>query len=269
MQGKTAAQDKTAVIFGGSGAIGSAVARTLAREGAHVHLGARSTERLDRAADDIRAQGGKVETFTVDVLDEQGTAETTARLARRIGGIDIVVNATGFLHDQGKEIGELSLDEFMQGVHPFLAAQFNTSKAVAPHMGGDRAGVIISIVAPAGRMAIPRHLGHVVGCAGMEAFARVLASELGPRNIRVVCLRSHAIADAIDANSHTREIFAPKAQALGLTVGDWLGGAAQGTFMKRLPTLLQVAETVAFLASDHAGAMTGTIVNMTAGLTTD
>jgi 3-oxoacyl-[acyl-carrier protein] reductase len=262
-------KDKAAVIFGGSGAIGTAVAHALARQGAHVFLGARTQVRLDRAVGSIRATGGRADSFQVDVLDEPQTSEQTARLAERTGAIDVVVNATSFMHDQGKAIGALSLAEFMQGVAPFLSSQFNIAKAVAPYMGGKRGGTIITVVAPAGRMAAPGHLGHIVGCAGIEAFAKALASELGPRNIRVLCLRSHAIGDAVGAGSYTGELFAPKAQAMGLTVEEWLGGAAQGTMLKRLPTLSQVAETIAFLASDHAGAMTASVVNITAGLTTE
>jgi enoyl-[acyl-carrier-protein] reductase (NADH) len=64
------------------------------------------------------------------------------------------------------------------------------------------------------------------------------------------------------------ELFAIKAQELGTTVDQFLGGAAQGTMLKRLPTLAQVASTIVFLASDSANAMTGTTVNMTAGATT-
>jgi 3-oxoacyl-[acyl-carrier protein] reductase len=262
-------QGKKAVIFGGSGAIGSAVARSLAREGAVVFLGARTPERLNKVANEICASGGKANTFVVDALDGQMTLEQIEQLTERIGGIDIVVNATGFMHDQGKEIGELSLTEFMHGIDTFLSALFNISKAVVPHMGGDSAGTIITVVAPAARMAAPGHLSHIVACAGTEAFAKALASELGPRNIRVVSLRSHAIADAIAAGSYLGEVFAPKAQAMGLTVEQWLGGAAQGTMLKRLPTLSQVANTVTFLASDDAGAMTASVVNMTAGITLD
>jgi len=260
---------KTAVIFGGSGAIGGAVAAALARRGADVHLGGRNRRPLDETARAIRDEGGTVHTFEVDALGEQTTSKQMEQLADQSGGIDIVVNATGFMHDQGKEIGDLSLEEFLQGVTPFVSAQFNICKAVAPHMGGERGGTIITFVAPAARMAAPGHLGHITGCAGIEAFVRALASELGPRNIRVLGLRSHAIPDAIDAGSYTAEVFAPKARAMGLTVKDWLGGAAAGTMLKRMPSLSQVAETVAFLASDHAGAMTGTTINVTAGLTTE
>jgi NAD(P)-dependent dehydrogenase (short-subunit alcohol dehydrogenase family) len=85
----------------------------------------------------------------------------------------------------------------------------------------------------------------------------------------VICVRSHAIADAIQAGSYTRELFETKALAMGLTVQQWLDGAAQSTMLQRLPTLLDVAETVAFLASDHASVITATVINMTAGATPD
>jgi 3-oxoacyl-[acyl-carrier protein] reductase len=262
-------EKKNAVIFGGSGAIGRATAQALARQGAHVYLGARHEPRLQEAANEIAASGGSANIFQVDALDEHSMQVQTAQLAKQVGGFDIVVNATGFMHDQGKEISDLSLSEFMQGISPFLSSLFNISKAVSPHMGGERGGTLITVVAPAGKMAAPGHLGHIVGCAGMEAFSKALASELGPRNIRVLCLRSHAIADAVAAGSYTGAVFAPKAEAMELTVQEWLGGAAQGTMLKRLPTLTQVAETITFLASDHANAMTASVVNMTAGLTTD
>ncbi|VFS64825.1 2,3-dihydro-2,3-dihydroxybenzoate dehydrogenase [Raoultella planticola] len=159
-------KDKVAAIFGGSGAIGSAVAHAMAREGARVYLGARDRQKLDRVAGEIRAAGGRAETFIVDLLDERSTADRIAQLTQQSDGLDIVVNATGFVHNQGKEITTLSLAEFMQGITPFLAAQFNLAKAVTPYMGGARPGAIITVVAPAATMAMPGHLGHIVGCAG-------------------------------------------------------------------------------------------------------
>lgn len=262
-------QSKVAVIFGGSGAIGAATAHALAKGGAHVYLCARTQAKLDRVASDIRAAGGTADTLVVDVLDEHMTLDKTAELARNAGGIDIVINATGFMHEQGKRVEQLTLAEFRQGFDPFLTAQFTIAKAVVPHMGGARAGSLISVVAPAARMAMSGHSGHIVGCAGIEAFTKALASELGPKNIRALCVRSHAIADAVQAGSYVRDVFEPKAQAMGVTVEEWLGGAAQSTMLKRLPTLAEVAEVIAFLASDSAAAMTATVINMTAGATTE
>lgn len=253
-------KNKTAVIFGGSGAIGSATAHALAREGADVYLAARNHARLEQVADSIRADGGSASTFVFDALDASAQLPDLSR-------IDIVVNTTGFMHDQGKRLEALTLDEFRQGFDPFLAAYFNIAKAVSPRMGGEHAGTIITVVAPAANMTMAGHLGHIVGCAGTEALTRALAAELGAQNVRVLCVRSHAIADAVQAGSYVGAIFAAKAQAMGITVEQFLGGAAQSTLNHRLPTLAQVADTIAFLASDAAGAMTGTTVNMTAGAT--
>lgn len=262
-------QQKTVVIFGGSGAIGASVARVFAGQGHRVCLGARGLLRAEALARAIQSEGGHAEAFAVDVLDGTATIRAVDDVAERLGGIDIAVNVTSFLHDQGKELADLSLDEFQAGVGPYLAAFFNIAKAVVPHMGGDRAGTVLTVTAPAARLAVPGHLGHIVGCAASEALARSLASELGPHNIRVVCLRSHAIADAVAAGSFAKDLFAPKARAMGLTVQEWLGGAADTTMLKRLPTLAQVAGTIAFLATDQAGAITGSVVNLTAGFTTD
>lgn len=198
--------------------------------------------RLEQVASRIRAAGGAASTFVFDALDDSSQLPDLAR-------IDIVVNATGFMHNQGKRLEALTLGEFRQGFDPFLAAYFNIAKAVSPSM------------------AMAGHLGHIVGCAGTEALTRALAAELGTHNIRVLCVRSHAIADAIQAGSYVGTIFTAKAQAMGITVEQFLGSAAQSTLTHRLPTLAQVADTIAFLASDAACAMTGTTVNMTAGAT--
>jgi NAD(P)-dependent dehydrogenase (short-subunit alcohol dehydrogenase family) len=112
-------------------------------------------------------------------------------------------------------------------------------------------------------------LGHGVSLAGTEAFSRLLAAELAQSNIRIVCIRPHAIADAQAAGSYTRKLFAPWAAAAGLTDAELLSGFAQETMLKRLPTLADVAETAAFLASDRASAMTATVADLTCGAVVD
>lgn len=258
-------EQKTAVIYGGSGAIGRATATVFAREGARVILVGRTPATLDAVAHAIRSSGGLAETAIVDVLDEWAANAHADAVAERHGGIDIAMNAVGFPHDQGTPLSELSLAGFQHPIDAFLRALFITSKAVAPHMGARRPGTILTLTAPAARMAIPGHLGHIVSCAGIEAFSRALAAEMAPRNVRVACLRPHAIADAAAADSFTRDLFDAKARAAGIGLDDWLAGAAQSTLLKRLPTLNDVAETAAFLASDRAGAMTGTVINLTCG----
>ncbi|GHE77297.1 short-chain dehydrogenase [Amycolatopsis deserti] len=263
--------DKNAVIYGGGGALGGAIARVFAREGARVFLAGRTQAKLDAVARDIAAAGGTAETARVDVFDQRAVDEHAGAIAARAGGIDIALNAVSVMHDQGTVLADLSLEEFLRPVDGFLRALFITSKAVARHMGGERPGVILTLSEPGAKLALGGILGHSVSAAGKEAFARVLAAELAPRNIRVIGIRPHAVVDAPAAGSYTADLFRHTASAAGQSVEDMLehGAMAQGTLLKRLPTLSEIAETAAFLASDRAGAMTGAIANLSAGALVD
>ena len=258
-------QNKNAVIYGGGGAIGGAVARVFAREGARVFLAGRTRARLDAVASDIAG----AEIAELDVLDQRAVEEHADAIAKKAGGIDIALNAVSVMHDQGTSLADLSLDEFMRPIDGFLRTLFITSKAVARHMGGKRPGVILTLSEPGSKLAVGGILGHAVSSAGKEVFSRVLAAELAPRNIRVICIRPHAITDAPASGSYTKDLFEPMAADAGLSVQEFVARLAQGTMSKRLPTLSDVAETIAFLASDRSRAMTGTVVNLTAGGITD
>ena len=262
-------ENKNAVIYGGSGAIGGAVARVFAREGARVFLAGRTQSTLDAVAADIAAAGGRAETARVDVFDQQAVEQHANAVAAKAGSIDIALNAVSIMHDQGTRLEALSLEEFMRPIDGCLRTLFITSKALARHMGGKRPGVILTLSEPGSKMAAAGILGHSVSGAGREAFSRVLAAELAPRNIRVVCIRPHAISDAPAAGSYTKALFAPMATAEGVSFQEFMAGMAQGTLLKRLPTLSEVAETIAFLASDRAGAMTGTVANLSCGALVD
>ncbi len=262
--------NKNAVIYGGGGAIGGAIARVFTREGARIFLAGRTQSKLDAVANEISAAGGTVETAQVDVLDPQAVNAHADAIATTAGKLDIAVNAVSIMHDQGKVLAELTVEEFMHPVEDFLRASFITSQAVARHMGGDRPGVIIFLSEPGAKLTVSGILGHGVSAAGKETFSRLLAAELAPSNIRVVDIRPHAVSDAPEADSYTQELFKPFAESGGQTVRQFLDeGMAQATLLKRLPTLSDVAETAAFLASDRAGAMTGTVVNLTGGAITD
>jgi NAD(P)-dependent dehydrogenase (short-subunit alcohol dehydrogenase family) len=262
-------QNKSAVIYGGGGAIGGGIARVYAREGARVFIAGRTQARLDAVAADITAAGGEVETAQVDVFDERAVEQHVDDIAAKAGGIDVAVNAVSVMHDQGTTLADLSLDEFMRPIDGFLRALFITSRAVARHMGGDRPGVILALSEPGSRLAVGGILGHAASAAGKEAFCRVLAAELGPQNIRVVCIRPHAVSDGPASGSYTRDLFQPMAAAADISVDEWVGDLASGTHLKRLPTIADVAEAAAFIASDRARAMTGTVVNLSGGLLVD
>src|SRR3954470_5408994 len=83
--------DKNAVIYGGGGAIGGAVARVFAREGARVFIAGRTQARLDAVAADIATAGGAAETAQVDAFDQQAVEKHAAAVAAKAGGIDIAL----------------------------------------------------------------------------------------------------------------------------------------------------------------------------------
>jgi 3-oxoacyl-[acyl-carrier protein] reductase len=260
---------KVAVVHGGGGAIGGAVARALAAEGATVALAGRSAAPLEEVAGRITGAGGAAETAVVDALDEAAVDAHADEVAGRHGRIDVALNAVGILHVQGPPFAELPLEDFTHPIAAYTRTNFITAKAAARHMAARGSGVIMMLSTPGSRMSAPGFLGYGVTCAAIEAFSRILAGELGPSGVRVVCLRSDAIPEA-EATSHVRQVFAGAIAGSGRTVDEMLAGrAASETLLGRLPTLDQVAGAAAFYASDRAGAATGAIVNLTCGSVVD
>lgn len=266
---------KTAVIFGGSGAIGSSVAKVFAREGAKVFIAGRTKSKLEEVAHSITSKGGAAEIVVVDAFDTEAVEKVTQKIAADNGSIDITLNAVSVMHDQGTFLKDLSYENFMLPVEGFLKTLFITTKAVAPYMGEKQPGVILTLSTPGSKLPAAGVLSHCVTCAGVEAFSRVIAAELAPKNIRVICIRSHAIDDAPAAGSYTKDLFktqiAYKESGTNESIADWLPNSpmADGTLLKRLPSLYEVAETAAFLASDRAGAMTGAVANLSCGAVVD
>jgi len=260
---------KIAVVYGGGGVIGGAIARAFAREGAHIFLAGRSQAKLDAVASAIRNVGGQADTAEVDALSEAAVERHADQVAADAGGIDIAINTIGAFQVQGTPFAELTLEDYFAPVSLYTRTNFITCKAVAKHMTRKGSGVLLTLTTPAARMAGPGFAGHSVACGGVEALTRHMAGELGPSGVRVVCIRSHAIPEAAAMGSHSQAVFQRVADRSGTTVAAMLEGAAAGTLLHRLPSLAQVANTAVFLASDDAGAMTGAIANLSCGMILD
>ena len=256
-------QNKNAVIYGGGGAIGGAVARAFGREGATVFLAGRTLKTLNSVAKDICAAGGAAEIAQLDARDEQSIEKHIAEVVRKAGGIDIAFNAIGWEDVQGTPLVEMSLEDFS---HPIIVAtrtHFLTAKAVAPHMVKKGSGVIMMITATPARMGFPLVGGFSVACAAIEGFSRSLAAELGPQGVRVICLRSagspESIAETMDVHASGNKI----------TRDEFITSLKEMTLLKRLPALADVGNVAALMASDYASTMTGTVANMTCGQIVD
>ena len=255
-------EDKNAIIYGAGGAIGGAVARTFAREGASVFLAGRTLAKLDTVAEQIRSAGGVAETAQVDALDEKAVGEHADAVAEKAGSIDVSFNAISIRDVQLIPLVEMSPEDFMSPILTGTTTYFLTARAAARHMVEQGSGVILTLSSSAVRAFVPGvHVGGF-GIAGtaIEALTKLLAAELGPQGVRAVCLRSEGIPESWEGVSTegwsmpTEEVEAQiKARSL----------------LGRVTTLADVGNAAAFLASDLAGATTGTVFNLTSGTVVD
>jgi NAD(P)-dependent dehydrogenase (short-subunit alcohol dehydrogenase family) len=259
--------NKNAVIYGAGGAIGAAVAHAFAREGATVFLTGRNLAALEVVAKEITAADGTAETARVDALDEQAVERHADAVVARAGSLDISFNAIGIPQDgiQGTPLVELSAAAFSLPVATYTTAHLLTARAAARHMLTQGSGVILTLTATPARLAAPLVGGMAAAWAGVEALTRVLSAELGPHGIRAVCLRP----DGIPETATIAVVFGQHANALGIPAEQFQAMAEGLTHRRRLPTLAEVANVAAFVASDQASAMTGTVVNLSGGTLVD
>jgi NAD(P)-dependent dehydrogenase (short-subunit alcohol dehydrogenase family) len=238
---------KQAIVYGAAGPIGSAVATGFAAAGATVHLAGRTAASLEKVAETIRAAGGTASCAVVDAQDERSVDEHAAA----VGRIDISFNLIGTEQFFGKPLVELSLAEVEQPVREMFRTYYLTSRAAARQMITQRSGVILSF---GGDGPPTANLGSFqAGFGAVEALRRSLAVELGAHGIRVLTLQTNGIPEALPSSfpeSVRREIAETTAGA---------------TMLNRAATLADVAAVAAFAASDRAAALTGSVINLTAG----
>ncbi len=257
--------DKVAVIYGAGGAIGGAVARRFAREGAVVYLAGRSQPKLEVVARDIAAGGGRARVAVVDALDPAAVERHVTAVTAEAGQLDIALNAVGHAHVQGKRLAELSLEEFEAPIRAYARSEFVIAQAVTRPMLERGSGVLLVLSTPAARRGFAGVLGFGATCGAIEALTRHLACELGPRGVRVVCLRPDAVPETLDLGSHAREVFQPIADRAGVSLAEMLHSSTSAGALGRYPRLEEVASAAVFAASAEGGAMTGAVMNLTCG----
>jgi 3-oxoacyl-[acyl-carrier protein] reductase len=251
-------EDKTAVIYGGGGSIGGAVARAFAREGASVFLAGRTRAKLDEVAEGIRSAGGAAATAEVDALDERAVDEHADAVAAESGGIDISFNLISHPYTHGTPLVEMAVDDFMAPVDTAARTTFLTARAAARHMIPRRSGVILAFGGPGDRGAPLRDFylgGTQVAFDAIETIRRQLAVELGPHGVRVVTLESGGVPESIPEEVDGRQ-----------SIVELIEGQ---TLLGRAATLEDVGNAAAFAASDWARSMTAATVNVSCGALVD
>ncbi len=257
-------KDKNAIIYGAGGGIGGGVARTFAREGARVFLAGRTLDKLERLAAEINAAGGKAEADVVDALDEQAVEEHARSVASRSGRIDISFNLISRGDVQGIPLIEMNAADLTRAVLNGLTTQFLTARAAARRMIAQGSGVILMLTSGSSGGGAPMMGSTSPADAAMEGFMHALARELGPNGIRVLGIWTAGVPETLTPEkiAGINSSMVLDADMLKMII-EQIGKA---TMLNRAPALAQVADVAAFLASDRAGAMTGTITNVTCGM---
>lgn len=255
-------EGKSAIIYGAGGGIGRGVARTFAREGARVFLAGRTRERLEAVAATVAADGGSAAVDVVDVLDEAAVTAHVAGVRERAGSLDVCFNLASRGDVQGVPLVDMSLADFMAPVTTGLGQTFLTARTAARVMAEQGAGVILALTSGSSSGTSPGMGGTGPADAAVETFLRYLAKETGPRGVRVVCMWTAGVPQTFglpDDTNATRRASGMGPDDIGRMLGPM-------TMLGRAPSLGQVADTAAFLASDRAAGITGTHVNVTCGL---
>jgi 3-oxoacyl-[acyl-carrier protein] reductase len=256
-------EGKTAVVYGGGGRVGGAVARAFAREGARVFLAGRTRTRLEAVAGEIRAAGGSAEAAEVDALDERAVDAHADTVAASAGGIDVSFTAISHGDVHGLPLLELPFEDFARPVATALRAQFLTTRAVARHMTRRGSGVLMTITATTARLSIPQVGGTGVAFDAIESQCRQWAVELGGRGVRVVWLQTTGLPEAIAGSDVLQPGYGTGAAAM--TRDELLAWNQGKALLGRLTSLAEVGQAAAFLASDHAAAVTAAGLNLTCG----
>ena len=246
--------EKIAIVYGGGGSIGGAVARAFAREAARVYLAGRTQANLDRVADQIRSAGGVAETAQLDALDPEAVDRHADAVAAKAGGIDISFNLISHGDVQGTPMAEMNVEDYVRPVETAVRTTFITARAGARHMIPPGSGVILMF---GGEGDPPRgyNLGGLqTAFHAMEAMRRQLATELGPHGVRTVTLRSGGVPESIGDEERRAAI------------ADSIEGAS---LLGRAATLDDVGNVAAFVASDEARTMTAATVNVSSGTLLD
>jgi 3-oxoacyl-[acyl-carrier protein] reductase len=235
-------EGKTAVIYGGGGSIGGAVARAFVREGARVHLTGRTLASVAPLAEEIGADAAEVDALDARAVDEHAGA---------IGPLDISFNAITHGDVQGTPMHEMDVEDYLRPVATAVRTTFITMRAAARQMIGSGGGTILIF---GGEGDPPRgyHLGGLqTAFHAMEAMRRQLAVELGAQGVRVVTLRTGGVPESIPTGFEGRERI--------------MKSLEDSTLLGRCATLEDVGNAAVFAASKWGRTMTGATVNVSCG----
>ena len=241
-------QGKFAVVTGGGGGIGSAIARRLASEGAHVVVTDVNADAAEAVAQDIRAAGHKASAISADISKGEECHALVKQVLAEHGAVDVLVNNAGI--NRRGNIMAISEDDWDATFSVNLDAMFHLCRAVIPGMKEKGGGAIVNTASQWGLHPAPNHIAYNVSKAAVASFTQNLARDYAPHKIRV-----NAVCPG--------EIHTPMLEAGVKRSGRALADLDKMVPYGRIGKPEEVAALVAFLASEEAPFMCGSLVEIT------
>jgi 3-oxoacyl-[acyl-carrier protein] reductase len=241
-------EKRLAVVTGAARGIGRAIVFELLKQGRIVAGLDINSEQLDELKNVVREAGFTCETRCVDITDTAKLTEALESLASEYNGIGILVNNAGITRD--KLIMQMSDDDFDKVIEVNLRAAFIATRIVARSMVRNKFGRIISLSSVAGVMGNAGQANYAASKAGLIGMTKSVARELARKNVTANC-----VAPGFIVTEMTNKLPEPVKE-----------GAKQMIPLRRFGGVDDVAKTVAFLASDEAGYITGQVVCVDGGM---
>lgn len=254
-------QDKVAVIYGAGGSIGRAVALAFAREGATLFLTGRHAANVEAVAAAVREAGGTAHVDVVDALDPDAVSVHADAVVAAAGHVDISLNLVTRGDVQGIPLADMAVEDLLRPVTTGVTANFVTAKAAARHMTAQGSGVILALNSGSAHGS-PMMGGTGLADAATDALIRNLALELGPSGVRAAGIWVAGIPETLTVE----KLSAVNANLDAAAVEGILAHLASLRMTKRSPRVDEIADTIAFLASDRAAGITGSWLNVTGGM---
>ena len=243
---------RTAVVTGSGQNIGEAIVKLFSAAGANVVVnGGSSREKVDKVVDDIKASGGNAIGVMADVGDADAVEAMVKQAADTFGTVDIAVSNVSIRKKQPVE--DISVKEWQDTINTNLNSAFYLARCVVPLMKQDGWGRIIHISGVDGFAAhVPTRTHNITCKAGVHAFAKALALELGPSGITA----NTVSPGAIDTTRDWSQYDEPEA---------WRKARIESIPVKRIGTVDDIANACVYLAGETGGFITGEVIHVNGG----
>jgi NAD(P)-dependent dehydrogenase (short-subunit alcohol dehydrogenase family) len=245
-------ENRIALVTGASSGIGRATAISLARDGARVAIVARQAERLAEVAAMLGAEQSEAFIHTADLTDESQAARAVAATIEHFGGLDILVNAAGILASGTIEKTSLAAWDEMMNVN--LRVVFHLMQLAVPHLVARR-GNIVNVSSVTGLRSFPGVLAYCVSKAGVDQLTRCAALELASQGVRVNAVNPGVVVTNVHRRSGMDET----------NYAAFLERSRTTHPLGRVGQPEEVADLIAYLASDRAAWITGATYSIDGG----